>query len=211
MPKALCLEKFSLPKDWPEMVKSSIMYIISLTYMAMIYVHNVAANSLNACIRLQAKLERARNETLLLKEEIRIKDQRMKRIRPKHRPYYTPFERMAILELKAARGWSSVQTAKALLLQPQTICSWSRRIDEQGPKALLRVSEPINKFPDFVRYNEFCKMSNEFCKMSNVRRNNRIGKEFRVYAKRLDNEKVVLMEFEAQKPILDGALPIALS
>jgi hypothetical protein len=27
-----------------------------------------------------------------------------------------------------------------------------KRIDEQGPDALLQLREPVNKFPDFVRY-----------------------------------------------------------
>ncbi len=27
-----------------------------------------------------------------------------------------------------------------------------RRLDEKGPDALLQLSEPVNKFPDFIRY-----------------------------------------------------------
>jgi len=27
-----------------------------------------------------------------------------------------------------------------------------KRIDDQGDKALLQLREPVNKFPDFVRY-----------------------------------------------------------
>ena len=27
-----------------------------------------------------------------------------------------------------------------------------RRVDEQGPKALVQIREPVNKFPDFVRF-----------------------------------------------------------
>ena len=33
-----------------------------------------------------------------------------------------------------------------------TITSWGKRLDEQGPEALLATREPVNKFPDFVRY-----------------------------------------------------------
>jgi len=33
-----------------------------------------------------------------------------------------------------------------------TIASWLKRVDEQGPDALLQIREPVNKFPDFVRY-----------------------------------------------------------
>ncbi|MDP6717575.1 MAG: hypothetical protein QGF59_02925 [Pirellulaceae bacterium] len=27
-----------------------------------------------------------------------------------------------------------------------------KRVDEQGPDALLQIRDPVNKFPDFVRY-----------------------------------------------------------
>jgi len=59
---------------------------------------------------------------------------------------------MAILELRAARGWSLKQTADTFLVTPTTIVSWLKRIDDQGANALLQLREPVNKFPDFVRY-----------------------------------------------------------
>ncbi len=46
-------------------------------------------------------------------EELRIKDVRLAKIHPSRWPYYPPTERMAILELKAARGGSLAQTARA--------------------------------------------------------------------------------------------------
>ena len=33
-----------------------------------------------------------------------------------------------------------------------TIASWVKRVDEQGPDALVQIREPVNKFPDFVRF-----------------------------------------------------------
>ena len=77
---------------------------------------------------------------------------RMSVIAPHRRPRYAPTERLAILELRAARGWSLQQTANAFLLTPATVTSWSQRIDEGGPKALLLLRKPVNRFPDFVRY-----------------------------------------------------------
>ena len=72
---------------------------------------------------------------------------------PAHRrPFYPPTERMAILELRAARGWNQVQTAAAMMVTPATVASWTRRIDEDGANALVQLPEPVNKFPDFVRY-----------------------------------------------------------
>jgi hypothetical protein len=44
------------------------------------------------------------------------------------------------------------QTANAFLVTVATISSWMKRVDEQGPNALVQLREPVNKFPDFVRY-----------------------------------------------------------
>ena len=73
-------------------------------------------------------------------------------IAPQRRPHYGPHERMAILELRAARGWSLKQTGDTFLVTPATIAGWVKRIDDQGADALLQLREPVNKFPDFVRY-----------------------------------------------------------
>jgi hypothetical protein len=76
----------------------------------------------------------------------------MSRIAPYRRPHYAPLERMAILELRAARGWTAVRTAERFLLTPASIASWMQRLDEEGPEALVQIREPVNKFPDFVAY-----------------------------------------------------------
>ena len=70
--------------------------------------------------RLQAELAQAYREIALLKEEIEIKDERFRRLSPHRRPYYRPIQRMLILQLKAARGWSTSQTAKAFLISEMT-------------------------------------------------------------------------------------------
>ena len=62
----------------------------------------------------------------------------------RRRPHCRPVERLAILELKAARGWSAAQTAKTFLVEPDTIASWMTRVDEDGPSALVQTSEPVN-------------------------------------------------------------------
>ncbi|MCP4249287.1 MAG: transposase [bacterium] len=105
-----------------------------------------------ARVRLKAENGQLRQQVALLTEEIRIKDARMKRVDPPKRPHYGPTERMAILELRAARGWSAQQTAEAFLVTAATIASWMKRVDEEGPDALVQIREPINKFPEFVRY-----------------------------------------------------------
>ncbi len=80
--------------------------MISLAQFTLAYTRGWAANSSNARIRLKAELDRAHQEITLLREEVRIKDVRMAQLSPHRRPYYAPTERMAILQLKAARGWS---------------------------------------------------------------------------------------------------------
>ena len=109
------------------------------------------ANAWDPRRRLQAELDRLDQEVALLREEIAIKDVRMSRVHPHRRPFYAPLERMAILELRAARGWPAQQTADRFLLTPTTVAAWMARIDEEGPHALLQLREPVNKFPDLVR------------------------------------------------------------
>ena len=81
-------------------------------------------NCSNQRVRLKAELDRAREQIALQEEEIRIKDARMACIPPNRRPTYPPTERMAILELKAARGWSLKQTASTFQITAATISSW---------------------------------------------------------------------------------------
>jgi len=107
---------------------------------------------MNGRVRLKAENDRLLQENASLREEMRIKDVRMAQISPHRRPHYPPTERMAILELRAARGWSLQQTADAFLLTAPTVASWMKRVDEEGPDALVHLREPVNKFPDFVRY-----------------------------------------------------------
>jgi transposase InsO family protein len=126
--------------------------VISLAQFAAAYIRAWGADSINPRLRQKTELLRLTATVALLREEIRIKDARMARISPHRRPQYQPVERMAILELRAAQGWSSKQTAKIFLLTDATIGSWMKRIDEEGPNALVQLREPVNRFPQFVRY-----------------------------------------------------------
>ena len=144
--------KIPLPKGWRRQVRSAMLHVISLAQFATAYTRGWAANSVNSRIRLKAKLQRAIQEIALLGEEIRIKDARLARINPHRRPHYPPTERLAILELKAARRWSLEQTARVFHVMAATIASWTKRVDEEGSDALVKMRVPVNKFPDFVRY-----------------------------------------------------------
>ena len=121
--------RLSLPRGWPRRVQSVVLHVMALARYSITTTRGWAANSINARIRLKAKNDRLRQEVSLLQEEIRIKDLRMARIAPHRRPHYTPVERLAILELRAARGWTSSRTADSFLVTPATIASWMQRLD----------------------------------------------------------------------------------
>jgi len=151
MPAKSSTPAIPLPRGWSSQVKSVMLHVISLAQFALAYTRGWAANRPNARVRLKAERDRAQQEVALLNEELRIHRARMAQLPPHRRPYYPPTERMAILQLKAARNWSQEQAAQRFLVTPETIASWLQRIDEEGPKALVQLAEPVNKFPDFVR------------------------------------------------------------
>ena len=82
------------------------LHVVSLAKYAAIYTRSWAADCPRARVRLRAERDRHQEDNALLREELRIKDARMASISAHHRPFYRPRERLAILELKAVRGWS---------------------------------------------------------------------------------------------------------
>jgi transposase InsO family protein len=136
-----------LPRGWTRRVRSSVLHSISLA-TAVLTSTRARASSQD----VHAELERAQHEIALLREELNLKDSRWIRLSPRRRPHYTPVQRMRILQLKAARNWSCEQAAEALMIDEQTLKSWLRRVDEGGEHALVRLAEPVNRVPDFVRY-----------------------------------------------------------
>jgi hypothetical protein len=137
--------KISLPKSWTSHVRSAVLRVVSLAQFATAYTRSWAANIVNARIRLKTELDRAKQEIVLLREQNRIKDARMARTDPHHRPHYPPTERMAVLELRAARGWSLEQTAEAFVVTAATIACWMKRVDEEGADAMVQLREPVNR------------------------------------------------------------------
>ncbi len=144
--------KIPLPKGWKQHVRSAVLHVISLAQYATVYTRSWAADATNTRVQLKAELDRANQENALLWEEMGIKDARTASIDPHRRPHYPPVERMAILQLRDACGWSLEQTAGAFHVTAPTISSWNRRLEEEGPDALVQLREPVNRFPDFVRY-----------------------------------------------------------
>ena len=133
--------RLRLPTCWPQWARSAMPYVLSLARIALLAATDRVATS----VRLE-------HELALLREELRIKDARLERVLPHRRPHYPAVERLAILELRAARGWSAAQTAERFFVTEATVASWMMRLDEDGPEALVQTPEPVNRFPDLVAH-----------------------------------------------------------
>jgi len=136
-----------LPRQWPRHVKLGILHAISLVSVVLSYARGRATSRR----RLRAQLDQATTEVSLLREELNIKDSRWERSHSRRRPHYTPTQRMRVLQLRAARGWTLEKTARVFLVDMLTLQIWMRRLDEQGERALIQTVEPVNRYPDFVR------------------------------------------------------------
>ncbi|MHC4082768.1 MAG: helix-turn-helix domain-containing protein, partial [Planctomycetota bacterium] len=82
--------------------------------------------------------DRLRTEIALLSEELAIKDARWSRVPARRRPHYHPIQRLRVLKLRAARGWSVAQTGQRFLVTEETVSSWIQRVDEGGERALVQ-------------------------------------------------------------------------
>ena len=105
MSKRLASSKIPLPKSWKKHLRTSVLHVISLAQYTTIDARGWAADSSNQRVRLRAELDRVHQEISTLREVLRINDGRLARIDPRRRPHYPPSERMAIPQLRAARGW----------------------------------------------------------------------------------------------------------
>ena len=152
MPPFALPHSLPLPRGWPRRVRSAVVQVISLARTSLALTQGWASKSMNRELRREAEGDRLLQEIQLLREELRIKDARMEQLEAHRRPHYPPTARLAILQLRAARGWSLAQTARIFFVTPLTIVSWMGRLDEEGPDALVRLAEPVNRFPDFVHY-----------------------------------------------------------
>ncbi len=144
--------KIPIPKGWNKRVQSAILQAISLGRHGFVSIVARLANSPNAVDRIVAENEHLKHEVESLRVELRLKDARMARLPSQRRPHYSCIERLSILQLRTSRGWNTAETAERFLLSPTTISSWMGRLDEGGESALLEAREPVNRFPDFVRY-----------------------------------------------------------
>lgn len=127
----------SLPRNWPQLVRSGVLHAVSLAQAAVTLSWSKAVGR-GSPHRQRAEIDRLRAEITHLKEEMAIKDSRWGRHSPRRRPHYGPVFRMRILRLRAARGWTVAQTAERFLVTENTIDNWMRRLDDDG-EALRRL------------------------------------------------------------------------
>jgi hypothetical protein len=132
------IRRLTVPKRWTRSVQNALVNVMSLAHYALLSTRSWAANAANQRVRLSAKTDQLTHEIRLLREELRIKDARLARIPASRRPHYQPTERLAILELRALRGWSLAQTARVFLVTPPTIAAWFKRLDDHGPALDVR-------------------------------------------------------------------------
>jgi len=140
------LESLPLPKDWTANVRHAVLNVIGIVRIAMLTGREFLIQEDKPHL---AQVHRLETEVAMLREELRIINARTSRIDPHQRPQYLPTERMAILELRAMRGWSKAETARRFFVSEDTIRAWLRRADDNS---LIQTRTPVNRFPDIVRY-----------------------------------------------------------
>ena len=106
--------------------------------LAIVHALSLARVALTAAADRARKAARLRQRAALLREELRVKGTRLMRVPAHRRPHDLPVERLAILELRSAGGWSAVQTAGLFFVTEVTVASWMARI----AAALVRAGLP---------------------------------------------------------------------
>jgi len=139
-------ESLRLPKHWATNVRNAVLNVIGLVRIATLAGREALIQEGHLQLATRQRLE---VEVAMLREELRIIGSRIQRVAAHRRPQYVPVERMAILELRAMRGWSKAETARRFFVSADTIRSWNRRVDDDS---LIQSQSPVNRFPDFVRY-----------------------------------------------------------
>ena len=117
MPSEPFTEELPLPKAWKQSIKSAVICTLSLAFKTITLTLGHLSDSDHLPVRMTAQLKRLKMDNAQLKEIIEIKDARMIRLDPKRRPYYSPTERMRILELKSITGMSNKQAAETFLVR----------------------------------------------------------------------------------------------
>ena len=133
-------------QNWHSYVRTAVLNVVGIVRIAMLAGREALVNNGDAN---DPRIHQLESEGAMLREELRINGARMQRAPPNRRPQYTGIERMAILELRAMRGWNNAETGRRFLVSDDTLRAWLRRSDDDS---LVQTPTPVNRFPDFVRY-----------------------------------------------------------
>ncbi len=112
------VESLHLPKGWQPHVRNAVLNVIGIVRIAMLAGREVLITNGGT---KDARIHQLESEVAMLREELRINGARMKRVPSQRRPQYTTVERMAILQLRAMRGWNKAETARQFFVTDDTI------------------------------------------------------------------------------------------
>ena len=145
------MAKKRAPRGWKKRVKRVLPNVLSIGRVCTAAIEAEDVASTDSTTRCSVEVDALRREVQLLREELGLKDPRMSRVLARRRPHYSAIDRMRILELKAARGWSTAEAAERFHVSDATIASWLRSTSSDESKPTVQLREPVNKFPDLVR------------------------------------------------------------
>jgi hypothetical protein len=115
------LETSRRPKNWRFSVRHAVLNVIGIVRIAMLTGRQALIDNGDA---KDARIHQLESEVAMLREELRLNGARMRRVAPHRRPQYTAIERMAILQLRAIRGWNKAETARRFFVTDDTIRVW---------------------------------------------------------------------------------------
>src|SRR5262245_60970655 len=101
-----------LPRGWPNHARAATIHALALAHFIATHVRGWCLDSRIARVRLAAARDLALSKLASLEEEARILRSRLEHVGPQRRPHYPPTSRLAILALRAARGWTIAETAR---------------------------------------------------------------------------------------------------
>ncbi|MGE0455589.1 MAG: DDE-type integrase/transposase/recombinase [Vicinamibacteria bacterium] len=101
----------------------------------------------------KARCDEATLKARIAWQIVEILASRVGKIPERQRPYYSPAQRFAILEIRSLLGWSREQAAGVFLVCPNTVSNWEQAADPETRTVGVTVAPvpPIRRFQDSVR------------------------------------------------------------
>ena len=98
------LDSMPLPNSWPKLARRAVLNAVSMASAAFVVHLERWANRLSPRARGLAGIECRDADIARLRERLRLIAARLGKVPPRRRPHYSPPDRLAILELRAAGG-----------------------------------------------------------------------------------------------------------